>query len=417
MLLPAPEFRYNSFMVKLKPLNVEKKGSTVRRGNFFTRYKVSLIVLAVLTGFFFWANSSGETVFNIVFNRELVLKESDGKVNVLLLGVAGKGHDGPNLTDTIMVASFDISTKRVNLISLPRDLWLDEQKTKVNTLYQIGLNKGVGLNLAKEWVGKILGLNIPYAVRVDFSGFTRAVDLVGGIEVPVERSFDDYSYPVPGKENELCGYKEEERELNEEEAKKIGSEQVRLKILLDPGGQIAAASVKPGTGIVYTDQQVFKLFPCRFERLNFKQGLTTMDGPMALKFVRSRHGTNNEGTDFARSKRQQLVLQAFKDQILSLETFINPKKMIELAQTFEDSVEIDIPQSHYVEFAKLLRKTEEVKSYVINGEGIEPLLVTPPTGQYGAWVLIPPNNDFSKIHRYISDILSGIEASASAKQD
>lgn len=401
-------------MSEIKPLLTEKQQS---RLGIFKKYKWLILAVVIIFGALFWAGATSDsTVFNYVLGQESNLETEDNRVNVLLLGIAGKGHDGPNLTDTIIVASYDLSTKKVSLISLPRDLWLDGQKIKVNVLYQTGLNKGSGLSLPKEEIGKILGLKIPYAVRVDFSGFTRAVDLVGGIDVEVERTFDDYSYPVPGKENELCGFKEEERDINNEQAKALGIEAGRVRVLLDPQGQIATASAKPAANIVYTDLQVFRLFPCRFEHLSFKQGLTSMDGETALKFVRSRHGTNNEGTDFARSKRQQLVIAAFKNKVFSAETLFSPQKMINLAKTLGDSVEMDIPQSQYMEFLKLAKKTEGVKSYVINGEGKEPLLITPPVWQYGAWVLIPPNNDYGKIHQYVDDVLSGaFEASSSAK--
>ena len=54
-----------------------------------------------------------------------------------------------------------------------------------------------------------------------------------------------------------------------------------------------------------------------------------MDGDTALKFVRSRHGSNGEGSDFARAARQQKVIAAFKSKVLSFGTLINPKNIIE----------------------------------------------------------------------------------------
>lgn len=377
---------------------------------------VLLIIFLVCISLFafWWQSSSSSTVFNFVFGRENLLKTENGRVNVLLLGIAGAGHDGPNLTDTIMVASFDRALSEVNLISLPRDLWLDENKAKINTIYQLGLNKKNGLGFAQEEIGKVLGINISYGVRVDFNGFIKAVDLLGGIDVDVKDSFEDYSYPIPGKENELCDFEEKEVDIDETRAKELNLNPGKVKALIDKTGKIATASA---TNITYSDISVFKFFPCRFEYLSFQKGLTQMDGETALKFVRSRHGTNKEGSDFARSARQQLVLQAFKNKVLSTNTLLNPQKIVELLQTFGSNVETNIPVRLYPEFIKMIKQEKSIKSIVIDSVGKDPFLIIPPPGEYGAWVLIPPNNDFSRIQKYIDDVFLGVpEASVSTTQ-
>ena len=133
--------------------------------------------------------------------------------------------------------------------------------------------------------------------------------------------------------------------------------------------------------------------------------MTHLDGETALKFVRSRHGNNGEGSDFARSRRQQLVLQTFKDKVLSIETLLDPGKIVGLIQTFGDSIETSVPQTEYLEFVSLIKRVKEVRSIVISPEGKNPLLINPPVEVYGVWALIPPNNDFSAIHNYLSDVL------------
>lgn len=390
-------------MDEIKPLKL-KSGIKRKVGKYW------LLVLLLLLALFvsWWKSDSGSpSVVSFVFGPGSTLKTDNGRVNILLLGIAGGNHEGPNLTDTIMVASADVKSHQTDLISLPRDLWVDEHKAKVNTLYQIGLSRGSGLDLARNEIGDMLGVKIPYAVRVDFNGFIKVVDLVGGLDVNIERSFDDFLYPISGKENDLCQHKEEDREIGEEESKVLGVEPGNLKVLLDIEGKVATAAAKPGVPIAYTDQQVFNLFPCRFEHLSFTKGLTKMDGATALKFVRSRHGTNNEGTDFARSKRQQLVLQAFRENVLSLGTLGDLSKVTGLIKTLGASVESNIPVAQYPEFIKLVKGSQETKSFVLDTSGKDSLLIAPPTWQYGAWVLIPPNNDFAKIHQYVSDIFSG----------
>lgn len=404
-------------MNELKPLKLNK-GKKPNILKILAKHKLVIFFIGVvLLAVMWWEGSSSTSVFNFAFGKGSFLDTEDGRVNVLLLGIAGGKHDGPNLTDTIMVASYDTKSKKADLISLPRDLWADKHKAKVNTLYQIGLNKGKGFDLVREEVADVLGIEIPYVVRVDFNGFIKAVDLVEGLDVEVIRTFDDFSYPLPGKENELCDYKEDEKEISEEQGKELGLKPGKLRVLLDKDEKIATAAAEPGKNIEYTDQQVFKLFTCRFEHLSFTKGLTHMDGETALKFVRSRHGTNSEGTDFARSKRQQLVLQSFRGKVLSMDTLGDLSKVTGLIQTLGESIDSNIPVGAYPEFIKLVRQSDKTESFVIDSTGKEPLLIAPPVGQYGAWVLIPPNNDFTKIHQYVSDIFSGkFSASESAKQ-
>src|SRR5438094_220668 len=60
--------------------------------------------------------------------------EEDGKLNVLLLGNAGGTHDGPYLTDSMMLLSYNLKTKVTTYLSLPRDIWIDKYKNKINAL-------------------------------------------------------------------------------------------------------------------------------------------------------------------------------------------------------------------------------------------------------------------------------------------
>lgn len=389
-------------MDDLRPLGRKKQPGKLLKILRVNRYSF-LILLLFFIMFFFWGrSSSAPEVFNYVLGKGFPLQTENDRVNVLLLGIAGGKHDGPNLTDTIIVASYDTKSHNVVLISLPRDLWVEQHKSKINALYAFGLEKGDGLGPDQKAVGEILGISIPYSIRIDFSGFEKAVDLVEGIDVDVPKSFDDYMYPVVGKEADMCGFEEKDMTLDDNKSKELGVSPGAYKALVDADGKVATVSADP-KGIVYTDDQVGKFFPCRYEHLKFKKGTTHLDGEAALKFVRSRHGSNGEGTDFARSRRQQLVLQSFRSKILSLETLTDFGKIIDLIKTFGSSVETNIPQKDYIEFAKLARKIEGMQSFVIDGSGSNPLLVTPPAADYGgAWVLVPAGGGYTKIHQFVT---------------
>jgi polyisoprenyl-teichoic acid--peptidoglycan teichoic acid transferase len=329
-------------------------------------------------------------------------KSTDERVNILLLGNSGGTHDGPQLTDSIIVASYNLKTSKVTLISIPRDLWVEGAKSKINAVYENG--DGHKLQYAEDKIDDLLGFPIHYGVRIDFSGFEKAVDTVGGVDVDVERSFDDYMYPVEGKEDDLCGYTEKEIDITEEQSKQLNIKAGKQKLFLDPQGQIATDSAKLDFG-------------CRYEHLHFDKGLTHMDGETALKYVRSRHALGIEGSDFARSKRQQRVIQAFREKALSLETLANPQKITSLVQTLGNSFETDIPPTAYLDLFGLVKKMDGTNSVVLGqlDDGTS-LLINPPPSQYGGgWVLIPPNNDFTIIQKYLSDKINGIESTTSGK--
>ncbi len=337
------------------------------------------VIIALIGGFLLIKGVTYLPVlYQLFFQKEIELKKAeDEKINVLLLGIGGGKHDGPLLTDTIIFTSIDPKLMKVTMVTIPRDLWVPELKQKINYAYAFGESKqkGGGLTLTKAVVGKIMGQKIDYGFRVDFNGFVRAVDEVGGITIDVERAFEDPEYPLSGKETDTCGFEGEEFEKRA------------------------------------TAEAQLEAFPCRYEHLKFEQGKQTMDGDTALKFVRSRHALGSEGTDFARSKRQEKVIAAFREKVISAGTFLNPLTLVSLYDVFRDSIDTDIKKDEYDDFVKLFQKIQnaEMKNYVIDygddNEGRAGLLINPPiTKEYNLqWVLIPRegNGDYSEISAYV----------------
>lgn len=373
-------------------------------------------LLTALAVFLVTLASSGTVVsFNLLGNP---LKSTDNKVNILFLGAAGGAHEGADLTDTIMVASYNLKTDQIYLISIPRDLWLPELRGKANAVYQMGLPQKNGLTLAKTIMGNILGVPIHYALRIDFRGFVQAIDQLGGIDVMVDNAFDDYNFPIAGKERDLCGYEEQEIDFSAEEAKTLNIDPGKRKVFVSSERRIATDSAKEDMGAKY--------FSCRYEHLSFRQGLQYMDGETALKFVRSRHGIRGEASDFARSKRQEKVLRAVRNKIFALDTLFNIPKITELIKTFDQSIDTDIQPRDGFELYKLSQKLEQTSSFVLDDSpklGLpnnrKSLLVHPSASDYGgAYVLVSQDDDFSIIAGYVKKILLGeieSEASSSAR--
>ena len=325
--------------------------------------------------------------FQVLLNRNIELEkvatkiDEPQRINILLLGIGGGNHEGPKLTDSIIVASLDIDNSKVHLISLPRDMWSFELDDKINSAYAKGEKKkeGGGLVLAKSVVSEIIGQPINYAVVIDFNGFIKAVDIVDGLNIDVDTSFDDYQYPITGNENELCGHSDEE--------------------------------VESFTATNSAETELVNFFPCRYEHLHFDQGIQRMDGETALKFVRSRHAIGEEGTDFARSKRQEKVINAFMNKIFSLNFIANPTKILNLYSTLQDSIDTDIKEDEFDDFIKLANKFRDSKvdSVVIdNGDREEKrggLLTNPPISEkyHYKWTLVPRigEENFTDIHEYV----------------
>jgi len=130
--------------------------------------------------------------------------EGNGRINILLLGVGGGTHDGPELSDTMMVMSIDPVNKTVALLSIPRDLYVKIPGygySKINAA-----NSDGGPALAEQVVEQVLDVPIHYYVHVDFSGFEQAVDAVGGIDITNTQTLSDTEYPCDNNQAAICGY-------------------------------------------------------------------------------------------------------------------------------------------------------------------------------------------------------------------
>lgn len=292
--------------------------------------------------------------------------EDRGRINILLLGIGGKGHDGGQLTDTIMVLSYDVTTKKVALLSIPRDLSVPIESIgwrKINAVNSYAEQKspGSGGLATSQTVGNILNAPIDYYVKVDFDGFTQLIDELGGIEVCVDKTFDDYTYPAEGQEDNPDYYS-------------------------------------------------------RFEHLHIEQGCQKMDGKLALKYARSRHSLGSEGTDFARAARQQKVIQATKEKLLSANTILNPSMISKLVGNLNEHASTDMKIWEMAKFWSLVKdiKKEDMTTKVLSNSP-EGLLVDA-KGQDGAYLLLPRTGNFTEV-QYLFNNMFGASTVTTKTQE
>jgi polyisoprenyl-teichoic acid--peptidoglycan teichoic acid transferase len=316
---------------------------------------IKILVLGVS-----WLGERGLTLnyFNVLMrdNPTSLLKTYKGRANILLLGVAGENYSGSDLTDTMIFVSIDLDNADAFVVSLPRDIWSPTLQDKINSAYHYGEGKksGGGFVLSKSITEEVLGQPIHYAVLIDFAGFKEIIDTLGGVEIIVQESFVDKQFPIPGKENDECDG--------------------------DPD------------------------YACRFETIRFEKGKQIMDGDRALKYVRSRNAEGDQGSDFARSQRQQQVILALKNKATNLGLLANPLKLNKLYEQFTKSVVSDAKLSEALALAKVgtIFSETTIDSVVLDSgdeeEDREGWLYNPPISKFGRWVLYPRNDSFSLIH-------------------
>lgn len=222
-----------------------------------------------------------------------VQKDESKNINILLAGYGWGTHEGAQLADTIMVASYNTKQHSVSMISIPRDLLVLNKSgdvVKVNSILSRAYNSnGWDIRAAAQVlissVQKITGLTIPYYAMIDFDGFVEVVDSVGGIDINVPQHFLDTQYPVDWN----------------------------------------------GT------YEIFELF----------EWWNHLSGPNTLKYARSRHSTS----DFSRSKRQQQIIEAIAKKIINSDN-LSLSKIKELYSYYTTIVKTNLGIDDMIGLAK-----------------------------------------------------------------
>jgi LCP family protein required for cell wall assembly len=268
-----------------------------------------------------------------------------GHTNFLILGNGGKDHEGSDLTDTIIVASIDPDSKLVTMISIPRDLYVEDLKvgsSKINEVYynaKNSLGSSVeGIEHLKSKLETITGIPIHYWVRVNFDGFKDLVDALGGVDINVEESIYDPFYP------------------------------------------------KDGT--------IF------YEPFSISVGQHHLDGETALKYARSRKTTS----DFDRADRQQQIIYAIKEKALSTNIVLETAKINNVLATLSKNIETNITAKEILTLGSVATEysTEQISHGLIHDDPNQcgGLLYNPSWELYGGLFVLIPAGGEKFIHLY-----------------
>ncbi len=286
-------------------------------------------------------NSSSAALSKKV-STDAVNTEGDGRLNVLILGRGGTENDAPNLTDTLIVASIDLETKEASMLSLPRDMWVQNAgySSKINSVYNTALEKAryngksqedaekEGIKASINSVRTVSGVPIHKYVLLDFKAFRDVVNALGGVDINVPEAINDY----------------------------------------------------------YTNYY-------------FKAGQQHMDGARALQYARSRHGSARG--DFDRSERQRQLLVAMRSKATSTGIVANPVRLNSIANAVQKNIRTDFS----VDEAKtLFGRTKDLPDNKIKSLDLakpsEPLVAT---GMVSGQSVVRPVagvNDYTKIRAY-----------------
>lgn len=348
-----------------------------------------VLFLATATASFFYLNYRSAIVSapkEKQAAKNVEVNKIEGEINILLLGYGGAGHEGGALSDSILLLNLDTQKKRASLIAIPRDTWVElpmrsdlKEYHKINFAYAAGTDhakyplvepafqgESGGGEMAKYAVNQVVGMRVDYFVAVSFGGFEAAIDKLGGINVSVPVTFDDFFYPVAGLENETCG--------------KSGSEIAELS--------------SNSSGF-----ELEKQFECRYEHLHFDAGITDMDGETSLKFVRSRHSVQHGG-DFARGQREQSVLFAIKDKLISLGA---ANDALNFFSKFSDVIKTDINEQALL---SLVSSIGNPSDYSIRQVNLTEENVFAATKSFdGQFILIPKQGEgvWSGVHGFVRE--------------
>lgn len=389
------------FLREKHRLDVEQRRPFVFFGKFF----ITALIVAAMTGacLSFRVPSSSDgmagsglprpSLFSAL--RDLfrsgdagLASDENDRTNFLILGVGGEGHQGAELTDTIIFASARSSDKTVGMLSIPRDMTVpvpDEGWRKVNVVNALAeaREEGSGPEALIGVLEPIINQEIHYYLKVDFDGFAELIDKLGGVDVYVARSFTDSQYPIPSMEEVDCGSAEtlEDGEGMEE-------------------------------GIETEEAEEIPNYDCRFQMVSFQEGWEHMDGRTALQYVRSRHGNNGESSDFARSRRQENLLLALKQKVLSLNTLGHPSKISAVLSALEKHIQTNLNLGEIIKLGQLYGsiKPEEINTQVLDTSEGGPLYSTI---MNGAFVILPKNDNWSGVQKIAAELLSGEGAASS----
>jgi LCP family protein required for cell wall assembly len=350
----------------LAPETAPKKAKKERKKRWTKKRIFAVLgVLVLLTGMWFGFKFYKD-ISRITGNKNplsllgvfhpVPLKNQDGRVNILVAANSADdvGHNGANLTDSIMVLSINTKNNTALILSIPRDLWVQigSSHAKINSAYPNG-----GMDKLQSVVEDNLGLTIDYQALVNYGAFRDLVNAVGSINITVKSD--------------------------------------------DPRGIYDPS-------LDYTTRTCCAL-------AKYPNGPVTLNGKQALNLARARgdaYGSYGYAqSDFTRTMYQREMLVAIKDKASSTSVVANPLKLTSLIDAVGNNVKTDLSVAEIETLYSDTKKIDDTKidSYNINTlMGKNTTMLANYTSPDGQSALIPAAgiDDFTAIKAQINKILT-----------
>ncbi|MFZ5982006.1 MAG: LCP family protein, partial [Patescibacteria group bacterium] len=315
--------------------------------------------------------------------------EAEDRINIAVLGMRGENVEGGGLlADTIIVVSIKPKENKLSMISVPRDLFVTvpgtSDKQKINAVHHYGeqKSKGQGLEDMKTVLSEVLGIDVQYAASINFEGFKQFVNAIGGVEITLDKAFEE---PMQFQEEKVCD----------------------PNVFTKPTGNYEYKYYTRQDGTKY----IAKTYPLCLNPntecggdFKLPAGKQTLNGDQALCFVRSR----KTSSDFERAKRQQLLIQNIKDQLLSAGTLTDFSKLSGILDSLGNNVRSDLAlweMSRFYELYSQMNNPSIAQRVLENSE--EGLLYNPTDSDPAVgYILLPIGNNYDRIHAMAKDIFT-----------
>lgn len=296
-------------------------------------------------------NGHGGSVIQAILPGQPPAAATQGRYNLLIAGNTADdpNHPGGDLTDGIIVASINQATNKVTLVSVPRDLWVDDngKQTKLNAVYYNGGRGEAGLNALGQVVERVTGLHIDNHVLVGNIALKGIVDTVGGVDVTI-------ASPDP---------------------RGIGDPNIGLYL---------------PNGVVHLDgATAMKLASARNDPVPGKESYGLPD------------------SDYSRQQSQRLILMGIAQKVKSTPTLANPLTVVSIFNQLSSHLTTDLTAGQIKWLYEVSTKAGSPGSITARGERTKPL-ITDYTADKSQDALVPVAGtfDYSAIKAYVASMLA-----------
>ena len=309
-----------------------------------------------------------------------------------------RGASNPNgglLADSSMVVSLAPKDNKISYVSIPRDLLVqgveDSNLSKINAIYERGYVKGgvaQGIKDVEQKYSEVAGVPIHYTIIVNYDAFTAAVNAVGGVPITLAKPFEE---TAQFNQSGVCDGSYFTVPTGKFETK---TKKIRNSIT----GRVIGTKVTKQYPICTPAADALE---CHGD-FKLPSGPQTLDAATAMCFARAR----DNSSDFARAKRQQMILQALKSKALSIGTLADFNKINGILNSFGDNVSTDLEgwemKELYSVYMALDKNNPTVIQRVLEEDPTQGLIYGKKDPTYGD-VLLPVGDNYTKINQLVQN--------------